>query len=45
MAEEVEADIEEEEDHCSEMFTFHLANLEIDEDEVWENEWMILKNI
>ncbi len=44
--EEIEGvDLEEEDDHCSEMFTFSLGNLEQDEDEVWENEWMILKNI
>ena len=40
--EELEEEIEEELNECSHMFTFNLANLEEDEDEVWENDWMTL---
>ena len=36
--EEIDEEIEEELDECSHMFTFNLANLEVDEDEVWEND-------
>ena len=40
--EEIEEEIEEELNECSHMFTFQLANLEEDEDEIWENDWMTL---
>ena len=43
--EEIDEEIIIELEECSNIFTFNLANLEIDEDEVWENEWKILKNI
>ena len=34
--EEIEEEIEEEMEECSNMFTFHLANLEADDDELSE---------
>ncbi|MDC3019509.1 hypothetical protein OAZ97_00320 [Prochlorococcus sp. AH-736-E15] len=40
--EEIDQEIEEELYECSHMFTFQLANLEEDEDEEWENDWMTL---
>ena len=40
--EEIDEEIEEELNECSHMFTFQLANLEEDEDEEWENDWMTL---
>ena len=42
--EEIEEEIEEELEECSHMFTFSIANLEQDEDEVWENDWMTLND-
>ena len=40
--EEIDEEIEIELEECSNMFNFMLANLEPDEDEVWENDWRIL---
>ena len=42
--EEIDEEIREELDECTNMFTFNLANLELDEDELLENDWKILND-
>tara|TARA_Y100001978_G_scaffold170577_1_gene159967 strand:+ start:459 stop:1052 length:594 start_codon:yes stop_codon:yes gene_type:complete len=40
--EEIEEEIQEELEECANMFTFNFANLEEDEDEIWNNDWKIV---